>query len=83
MVDGGKPFWAITQEADGTYSVLERTRDGSIMPSSLHETKRLAAARLLQIMDLGPVAPQLEPESAEIQLGDQKVEAQPETTCGN
>ena len=68
MINFGKPFWAITQDADGKFSVIEHTSDGSVMPITTYETKRLAVSRLLQIMGLGPVAPQLDPECVSIDL---------------
>jgi hypothetical protein len=62
-----KHRWTIVDEGDGTFSVHEHTSD-SICPPITKPNKRDAAARLLQCMGLGPVAPQDYPE--EICVGE-------------
>lgn len=57
-----KKRWIIVEEGDGTYSVHEHMTDG-VAPPVTKPNKRDAAARLLQCMQLGPVAPQDYPES--------------------
>lgn len=49
------------EEADGKYSITDMTVDG-IGPCILKPDKRGIAARLLQLLQLGPVAPQDYPE---------------------
>lgn len=57
-----KQRWIIVEEIDGTYSVHRHSSDG-VGPPSSYPDRRLAAARLLQLLDLaGPVAPQDHPE---------------------
>lgn len=58
----GREVIAIVKEADG-YSVHHHTAD-SVAPSSSYPDKRLAAARVLQLLHVGPVAPQSHPETA-------------------
>lgn len=48
--------WLIAEQPDG-YEVHAWT-EGGVAPPSKHKTKRLAAARILQLMGLGPVGPQ-------------------------
>lgn len=62
-----KRRWIIVEEPDGKYSVTDLMKDG-IGPCILKPGKREAAARLLQLMALGPVAPQDWPE--EICVGE-------------
>lgn len=64
----GKALIAIVECPEG-YQVHQHTKD-SVMPISTHATKRLAAARVLQLMGIGPVAPQIEPEEATITVVD-------------
>lgn len=52
--------WVIAEQPDG-YEVHEWSEDG-VAPPSRHATKRLAAARILQLLGTGPVAPQTDPE---------------------
>lgn len=40
----------------------------SIYPTTSYPTSRLAVARVLQLLDLGPVGPQDHPEDIEIKL---------------
>ena len=60
----GKRLWCVVEEADGYY-VHSHAPDG-VSPSSRHGTKREAAARVLQLLQIGPVAPQTHPEMAVI-----------------
>jgi hypothetical protein len=48
-------------DIDGHFEVHDHTRDG-IAPPSVHLTKRAAASRVLQLLAIGPVAPQTWPE---------------------
>jgi hypothetical protein len=50
----------IVETADG-YAVHQWTPD-SVFPAITYPTKRLAAARTLQLLGLGPVGPQTHPE---------------------
>ena len=56
-----KRRWIIVDDEDGTFSIHEHTAD-SVCPPITKPNKRDAAARLLQCMELGPVAPQDYPE---------------------
>lgn len=52
--------WLIV-EINGRYEVHVWTVDG-VAPPSTYDTKRQAAARLLQLLKIGPVRPQTWPE---------------------
>jgi hypothetical protein len=52
--------WIIVETPEG-YEVHEWTPEG-VAPPSVYPSRRLAAARLLQLMRVGPVAPQTHPE---------------------
>ena len=60
----GKRLWCVVEEADGYY-VHSHAPDG-VSPSSRYGTKREAVARLMQLLHIGPVAPQTHPEKAVI-----------------
>lgn len=62
-----KHRWIIVDEGDGTYSIHEHMIDG-VAPPTLKPNKREVAARLLQLLGIGPVAPQDFPE--EICVGE-------------
>lgn len=49
-------------EIDGKFEVHDHTPDG-IGPPSVHQSKRAAAARVLQLLKIGPVSPQTWPET--------------------
>ncbi len=57
-----KRRWIIVEEGDGTYSIHEHSTDG-VAPPTIKTNKREVAARLLQLLGIGPVAPQDYPES--------------------
>lgn len=57
-----KRRWIIVEEADG-YSVHEHSWDG-VAPPVTYPSPRLAVARLMQLLRIGPVAPQMHPERA-------------------
>ena len=54
--------WFIV-EIDGQYEAHEWTPTG-VAPPSTYPTRRAAVARLMQLMRVGPVAPQTHPEEA-------------------
>ena len=60
-----KTIIAIVQEAD-EFGVYHQTKDG-VAPYSTYPNARLAASRVLQLLGIGPVAPQDYPE--EIGIG--------------
>jgi hypothetical protein len=62
-----KHRWIIVDNGDGSFTVHEHSGD-SVWPSTDYPNKRLAAARLLQLLGIGPVAPQAHPESVCIEL---------------
>ncbi len=61
----GRNVWAIIDLPDGTFGVYSQSAGGA-GPVTGYNTKRQAAARLLQLMETGPVAPQTWPESIEV-----------------
>lgn len=56
-----KRRWIIVEEGDGTYSIHEHMIDG-VAPPATKPNKREIAARFLQLLGVGPVAPQDFPE---------------------
>lgn len=52
--------WTIV-ETDNGWEVGCQTSD-SVAPTTIYPTKRLAASRILQLLGIGPVAPQDHPE---------------------
>lgn len=60
----GKRFIAI-EERDGEFVVRQHSED-SVCPQVSYPTARLAASRVLQLLGVGPVAPQSHPESVMI-----------------
>lgn len=61
-----KPIFAIVQDGD-TFGVYQQTRD-SVAPYIKYPTAQLAASRILQLLQLGPTAPQDYPE--EVGIGE-------------
>lgn len=61
-----KRRWIIVEEGDGAYSIHEHMIDG-VAPPITKPNKREVAARFLQCLGCGPVAPQCHPE--EISVG--------------
>lgn len=55
-----RPRWIILETAAG-YEVHVHTVDG-VAPPSCYPNKRLAVARLMQLLGTGPVRPQMHPE---------------------
>lgn len=53
--------WAISENDDGTFRV-HRHNDGGVAPPHDYPTLRKAAARMLQLLEVGAVAPQTWPE---------------------
>lgn len=61
-------LWVIHETADGHFQVEHHSSDGpgssnGVSPPTSYNTKRQAAARLLQLLACGPVAPQTWPEA--------------------
>lgn len=61
-------LWVIHETADGRFQVEHHSSDGpgssnGVSPPTSYNTKRQAAARLLQLLACGPVAPQSWPEA--------------------
>jgi hypothetical protein len=57
----GRKLWAIVEMPNGNFQVYEQSEDG-VAPQSEYPTKRKAVARFMQLMRVGPVAPQTWPE---------------------
>ena len=53
----------IVREGDDGIAVEDFTAE-SVMPCSVYPTKREAAARFMQLLQIGPVRPQTWPETA-------------------
>lgn len=56
-----KRRWIVVEEGDGTYTIHEHTKD-SVYPPVTKKNLRETASRLLQLFNIGPVAPQDYPE---------------------
>lgn len=61
----GRSLWAVVDLPNGRFGVYSQSAGGA-GPLTEYNTKRQAAARLLQLMETGPVAPQTWPERIEI-----------------
>ena len=60
----------INQLADGRFRIEESDSDGNVSPHVYKLDAREAVARVMQVLCIGPVAPQTEPEEVCIgQLG--------------
>lgn len=57
-----KKRWIIVEEGNESYSIHEHTSDG-VAPPTMKPNAREVAARLLQLLGIGPVGPQDYPES--------------------
>lgn len=53
--------FTLEQRADGCWHITHEKGE-SIYPTTSYDTPRKAASRLLQLLDIGPVAPQTHPE---------------------
>lgn len=62
-----KHRWIIVEEVDGTFTIHEHKRDSVFCPTP-KKTAREVAARMLQLLNVGPTAPQDWPE--EIFVGE-------------
>lgn len=60
-----KSFIAVVQDG-GEWIVVQSFGEGGCPPRVGYPTARAAAARVLQLMHVGPVAPQTWPETAQI-----------------
>lgn len=58
---GGEVKYIITECLDGGW-MLQQQENQTIWPTVIKKTKREVIARLMQLMDVGPVRPQTEPE---------------------
>lgn len=72
--------FAVFKDSPHVWIIEERAADfiihswapGGVGPTSSYPTLRKAASRLLQLLNIGPVAPQTWPEEVYIQLQDIK-----------
>lgn len=55
--------WLITQHDDGHFTLEQSDDRGNVWPPTEKATARLIVARLSQLLEIGPVAPQTTPES--------------------
>ena len=58
-----KPLLIVAENADGSFTIHRWSLD-SVSPSHDYTDARKAAARVLQLLGIGPVAPQTWPEVA-------------------
>lgn len=58
----GQKVWAISENENGTFTVHQQNPNG-VAPPSDYPTLRKAAARLLQLLGTGAIAPQTWPEN--------------------
>ncbi len=58
----GKKIWVIVEDEDG-FTVHQHSPDG-VAPTSTYPSAGKAMSRLLQLLHIGPVAPQTHPETA-------------------
>jgi len=54
--------WTITEDDNGVH-IVEEDDEGNITPTTTKPTRREAVSRLMQLMNIGPVAPQTDPEN--------------------
>ena len=54
--------YTITQHDDGRFTLEQSDNRGNVWPPTEKATARLVVSRLLQLLEIGPVAPQTEPE---------------------
>lgn len=66
MLIAAEQVIAIARTAEG-YEIHQWTTD-SVMPTVGYPTARLAASRMLQLLGIGPVAPQTHPETIGIEI---------------
>ncbi len=66
--------WTIRETANG-YAIEHRDGE-TVWPTTMKATKREAAARLLQLMGIGPVRPQMTPERVGIGFVETTPEAE-------
>jgi hypothetical protein len=60
--------YVITQHDDGRFVLEESDDRGNVWPPVEKPTARAIVARLMQLLDIGPVAPQITPE--EVCIGE-------------
>jgi len=56
-----KSFVAIVEDG-GQFVIVQHVEDGSSFPHTRYPNRRAAASRVLQLLGIGPVAPQIHPE---------------------
>ena len=66
-----KEMFSIIKEPDGTFGVYQQTA-GSVAPYFKYVNAQLAAARVLQLLGIGPIAPQYWPEEVGVGSIDYK-----------
>lgn len=68
LFSGSRRVWIL--EERGAEFIIHQWSPGGVGPTSSYPTLRKATARLLQLLRVGPVAPQTWPE--EVQIGSVK-----------
>lgn len=56
-----KQHFVLQELADGSWAIRQY-KDGNIWPATYKPNARAMMSRLSQLLDVGPVAPQMEPE---------------------
>jgi hypothetical protein len=54
--------YVLNELADGSFSVHLSDAQGNVWPTTVKPNAREAVARLMQLLQIGPVAPQIKPE---------------------
>lgn len=62
-----KEIISIVREDNGQFGIYQQT-ERSVSPYIKYPTARLAAARALQLLNIGPVAPQYKPEEIQCSI---------------
>lgn len=68
--------YLITQLSDGSFVLDESDDSGNSWPQTKKTTARQVVARLMQLLEIGPVAPQIHPE--EVCIGEVTIKQDPE-----
>jgi len=67
--------YVIERRDDGTFSLIESDDQGNVWPMTVKRSAREVVARLSQLLGIGPVAPQMTPET--VLLGEDAEDAPP------
>jgi hypothetical protein len=60
--------FVVTKYSDGSWTLDQNDESGNVWPQVKKTTPRQVVARLMQLLEIGPVAPQITPE--EVCIGE-------------